>query len=32
MAVIYFNEGRYGDFIDLAIHSQKGRYDAGNLF
>lgn len=32
LAVLFFHEGRYGDFIDLAIHAQEGRYDAGNLF
>ena len=32
LAVLYFAEGRFGDFLDLAIHAQEGRYDAGNLF
>ena len=24
LAVLYFAEGRYGDFLDLAIHAQEG--------
>lgn len=32
MTVLYFSEGRYGDFIDIAVQAQEGRYDAGNLF
>ena len=32
LVVLYFDEGRYGDFLDLAVHAQEDRYDAGNLF
>ena len=32
MAVLYFSEGRYDDFLDLAVKAQEGRYNAGNLF
>ena len=30
--MLYFDEGRYGDFLDLAVHAQEDRYDAGNFF
>lgn len=32
MAVLYFDDGRYNDFLDLAIQAQERRFDAGNLF
>lgn len=32
MAVLYFDDGRYGEFLDLAVLAQEDRYDAGNLF
>ena len=32
MATLHFNEGRYGDFIDLAGCAPKTRCDTGNFF
>ena len=30
--MLFFDEGRYGEFLDLAIAAQEERYDASNLF
>ena len=32
MAVLYFSERQYDDFLDLAFEVQEGKYNAGNLF
>ena len=32
LAVLYFEDGRYGAFLDMAVQAQEDRYDAGNLF
>ena len=32
MALLYFHHNRCGNFLDLAVNTQKGRCDAGNLF
>ena len=30
--MLYFKENKYGDFLNLIIHAQEGRYNASNLF
>ena len=30
--MLYFDEDKYNNFLNLVIHAQKGRYDANNLF
>ena len=30
--MLYFNKNKYDDFLNLAIHAQKSRYNANNLF
>ena len=30
--MLYFNEGKYDDFLNLIIHAQESRYNASNLF
>ena len=30
--MLYFNENRYDNFLNLIIHAQKSRYNASNLF
>ena len=30
--MLYFNENKYGDFLNLIIHAQENRYNANNFF
>ena len=30
--MLYFNESKYDNFLNLIIHAQKGKYNANNLF
>ena len=30
--MLYFNENKYDDFLNLIVHAQEGRYNASNLF
>ena len=30
--MLYFDENKYGDFLNLIVHAQEGRYNASNLF
>ena len=32
LAVLYFDDGRYRDFLDLAIYAKEDRYYKENLF
>ena len=30
--MLYFDENKYDDFLNLIVHAQKSKYDANNLF
>ena len=30
--MLYFNENKYDDFLNLIVHAQKGKYNANNIF
>ena len=30
--MLYFNESKYDNFLNLIIHAQKNKYNASNLF
>ena len=30
--MLYFNEGKYDDFLNLIVYAQENKYNASNLF